>query len=203
MTTDVVGLSAATVRLPACVLLRSGRPSPRASVQPERPRLKKSDHQVPVSRPGIPRQPPADLVRISTLHEMRAVVPIADRAADDDDAFVDEVIHERGVFDPALLLSDSTGVVPRRPVHQRAEKVRHGVNDKDGHRHAARDARSASGRAIYPDLRPSSVSRAPTSLFTIATGSGSSIGKCSDPLVPSYPTKSVPILGSTEPLCGR
>jgi hypothetical protein len=44
------------------------------------------------------------------------------------------------VFHPTVLLADSTGVVPRRPVHQRAEKVRHGSQDKYVHRRATRDA---------------------------------------------------------------
>jgi hypothetical protein len=38
------------------------------------------------------------------------------------------------VFHPTALLADSTAVVPRRPVHQRAEKVRHGSQDKYVHR---------------------------------------------------------------------
>ena len=45
--------------------------------------------------------------------------------------------------------------------------------------------------------------RASNSFFTSFFGSGSSTGKCSEPLVFVYPSVSLASRGITEPLCGR
>jgi len=70
-------------------------------------------------------QPAADLARVRALDEMGRVVACADRASDDDQSFVDQAIHERGVVTPAILLGDAASVFPRRTVDQGAQEEGH------------------------------------------------------------------------------
>ena len=78
---------------------------------------------MPVHRPWVFGQPRPDLVEVIGVDQVCGVVPATDWAADNDDT-VHKGVHARGMFHPAVLLPDLTGVVPRRPMYQRARKCR-------------------------------------------------------------------------------
>jgi len=80
---------------------------------------------VAVLSPGIIRKPGAHGGFGIALDEMGGVVANADRAADNDYAVINELVHERGMLVPPVLISDASLVVPGRPVDQHAQEVRH------------------------------------------------------------------------------
>jgi len=96
------------------------------SVEPQRPRVERADHQVVVLRPRVLGEPSADLAGVFALDEVGSVLARADRASDDDQPLLlDESIHKCGVVLPAVLLADSASVIPRRAVDQHAQEIGH------------------------------------------------------------------------------
>jgi len=77
--------------------------------------------------PWVVSQSCTDLWRIGAVDEMGGVGAGADRATNDDQAISDQMIHERGMPIPAVLLADSAGVVPRPAVYEGAQKEGHGL----------------------------------------------------------------------------
>jgi len=82
------------------------------SVEPQRPRVERADHQVVVLRPRVLDEPSADLAGVFALDEVGSVLARADPASDDDQPLLDESIHKCGVVLPAVLLADSASVIP-------------------------------------------------------------------------------------------
>jgi hypothetical protein len=62
---------------------------------------------------------------VGRLDEMSCDVAGADRATDDDESVVDELVHERGVSIPTVLFANATCLVPGWPVRQDAQEVPH------------------------------------------------------------------------------
>lgn len=105
-------------------------------VEPQRPRIERADRQMTVLGPWVISQPCVNLQRVQAVDKMGGVVAGADRAAHDDQAIIDQMVHERCMFIPAVLLADSAGVVPRRSMYEGAQKEGHGptlgqTSDKD------------------------------------------------------------------------
>jgi hypothetical protein len=96
-----------------------------STVEPQSPRFEHADRHVVVFRPRVLGQLGADVHGIRAVDEVRGVLPVAHRAAQDNQSRTDQAIHERGVLGPAALLADVAGVVPSWAVNERAEKVRH------------------------------------------------------------------------------
>ena len=97
-----------------------------AAVEPERPGLYRADAQEPGPRPGIVSQPRLDLVLIRGLDCVQGLLAVADRAAEDDEAVIDEPVHECRVLIPGALLPDLTRGVPASAVNQLHREIGHG-----------------------------------------------------------------------------
>src|SRR5438552_9285554 len=80
-----------------------------AAVEPERPGLYRADPQQPGHRPRVLGQARLDLVLVGGLDDMQRPVARAERAADDDEAVLDQPVHERSVLIPRLLGPDLPG----------------------------------------------------------------------------------------------
>src|SRR5450432_2635787 len=85
---------------------------PRATVQPE--------------RPGLLSKACPNLPLISGLDDVQGLLALADWAAEDDKAIVDQPIHEGGVLIPGVLNPDLTRGVPARAVGQPHREIGHG-----------------------------------------------------------------------------
>ena len=79
-----------------------------AAVEPERPGLYRADPEQSGRSPGIPGKTCPDLVLIRGLDDVQGLLTIADWAAEDDKAIIDEPVHECRVLIPALLAPDPT-----------------------------------------------------------------------------------------------
>src|ERR1700684_4610701 len=77
-------------------------------------------------RPGIPGQACGDVALVARLDHVQGLLAGADRAADDDEPVVDQLVHEGRVLIPAVLLPDRARGVPAWAVHQPDREVGHG-----------------------------------------------------------------------------
>ena len=80
--------------------------SARPAVQPERPRLDRADPEQPGRRPRVLGEACPDLVLARSLHQVQRALAVPERAADDQEAVIDEAVHERRVLVPAVLTAD-------------------------------------------------------------------------------------------------
>src|SRR5215472_9202218 len=100
--------------------------SARAAVEPECPGLYRADPEQPGHRPGICGKACPYVVLICCLDGMQGLLAVANWAAQDEKAVVDEPVHERRVPGPAVLVPDLTRGVPARAVDQPHREMRHG-----------------------------------------------------------------------------
>src|SRR5208282_3082058 len=98
---------------------------PRAAVEPECPGLYRADLEQPGRRPGICGQMCPYFVLIRGLDGVQRLLAVANWAAQDDKAVVDEPVHECRVPGPALLVPDLTRGVPAWTVDQPHRKIGH------------------------------------------------------------------------------
>src|SRR5437879_2349667 len=71
-----------------------------AAVEPERPGLYRADPQHPGHRPRVLGQACLDLPLVGGLDDMQRPVARTERAADDDEAVLDQPVHERRMLIP-------------------------------------------------------------------------------------------------------
>src|SRR5712691_4981386 len=94
------------------------------------PALDLSNAEQPHWRPGIVREPGIDLSLALGIDDQQELQPVAEWAAEDDEAVIHECVHEHGVLVPLFLLAhrerrvpvdsgfSSYGVVGHRPLRQ-------------------------------------------------------------------------------------
>src|SRR5579863_6698128 len=87
---------------------------PRTAVKPERPGLDRTDLQQPGAGPRVLSEARPDLLVIGGLDHVQGFLAIADRAAQDQEAVVNQPIHECRVPSPAILLPDGPRRIPAR-----------------------------------------------------------------------------------------
>jgi DNA-binding NarL/FixJ family response regulator len=104
--------------------LRPATGSP-AAVEPDRPGLDPVDAQHAVAQPGVGGQPRGHLLGVRGLDGQQRPLAVADRAPEDDEALVEEPVHERAVLVPPRLLPARSAVVPRRAVLLGHQEDRH------------------------------------------------------------------------------
>src|SRR5579872_5941824 len=75
----------------------------RTAVKPERPRLDHTDLQQPGAGPRILRKPRRDVLLTGGLDHVQGLLAVADRAAQDQEAVVDQPVHEGRVLAPAVM----------------------------------------------------------------------------------------------------
>ena|ERR1022692_283913 len=85
---------------------------PWAAVEPECPGLYGGDPQQPGQCPGILGKACPDLVLIGGCHDMQGLFAITDRAAEDDEAIIDQPVHEGRVLIPGVLIPVLTRAGP-------------------------------------------------------------------------------------------
>jgi hypothetical protein len=87
--------------------------------QPHRPRLHALDRQHAVC-PRVVRKAGSDRGLAPHVHDKQDVFAISfpDGAAENDDAVIGELVHERRVLIPPVLLSPTSRVIPRGPLRE-------------------------------------------------------------------------------------
>src|SRR6266581_4050107 len=82
-----------------------------------------------VSAPGSPggRRAKArpDLMLVRGLDDMQRPLAVAERAAEDDEAVIDESVHERRVLIPGVLVPDLARGIPPRSMGHRHREIGH------------------------------------------------------------------------------
>src|SRR5436305_11938757 len=91
----------------------------RSSPQQDFPGLDPDDPQHSHWYPRIPRESRLDVLLAIGRDDVQGPGAVADRAAEDDEALVDEPIHERGVLVPLCLLAQRTRRIPVRSLFAR------------------------------------------------------------------------------------
>lgn len=77
-----------------------------AAVQPQRPGFDPADLQHPGDRPGIVGEPCPDLTDIHSLNDVQRLLTVSDWAAHNDEAIVNEFVHEGRMLVPRVLAPD-------------------------------------------------------------------------------------------------
>jgi hypothetical protein len=79
---------------------------------------------------------------------MQGPVTGAERAAEDEEAVLDQPVHERRMLVPAVLAADRAGGIPARAVHQRHRESGHAATVPAGT--DSQSGEQASGPAGHP-----------------------------------------------------
>src|SRR5579859_3360361 len=127
----------------------------RTAVKPERPRLDHTDLQQPGAGPRILREARPDVLLTGGLDHMQGLLAVPDWATQDQEAVVDQPVHEGRVLVPPVLLPDGPRRIPAGAVYQPDREVCHGRTVL-----AATDSHSAArggvGRYVGKSVRASS-----------------------------------------------
>src|SRR5438128_2102201 len=91
------------------------RPAARGShlgAKQDLPALDPCNEQQPHRRPGILREPCIDFLLAFGIRDQQELQPVAEWAAEDDEAVLHECVHEHGVLIPIFLLAQRERRVP-------------------------------------------------------------------------------------------
>src|SRR5215472_8670341 len=97
----------------------------RPAVEPECPGLYRADLEQSGRRPGICGKTRPNLVLVPGFHDVQGLLAVTNWPAEDDEAVVDEPVHECRVLGPALLVPDRLRGIPAGTVDQPYREVDH------------------------------------------------------------------------------